>query len=93
MTTVKLNFMTVKIATRTTLPKIHIIQTQTNFEKSFQRDIQGMSKNFGKSYQKTNKTKDTNKFSLLRLKIVTILYNKRLTTFLQLPETISKGLL
>ena len=28
MTTVKLNFMTVKIATRTTLPKIYIIWTQ-----------------------------------------------------------------
>ena len=52
-----------------------------------------MSKKFGESYQKTNKTKGTNKFSLLPFKIVAIRYNRRLTTFVQLPETISKSLL
>ena len=50
-------------------------------------------KKFGESYQKTNKTKYTNKFSLLPFKIVAICYNTRLTTFIQLPETISNGLL
>ena len=45
------------------------------------------------SYQKTNKTKDTNKFYLLPFKIVAIRYNTRLTTVVQLPEIISKGLL
>ena len=57
---------------------------------STHRKLHSISKKFGESYQNT---KDTNKFSLLRLKIVTILYNKCLTTFLQLPETISKSLL
>ena len=41
----------------------------------------------------TNKTKDTNKFSLLLFKIAVICYNTRLTTIVHLPETISKGLL
>ena len=52
-----------------------------------------MSKNFGESYRKTNKTKYTNKFSSLSFKIVAIRYNTRSTTFVQLPETIRKGLL
>ena len=50
-------------------------------------------KKFGDSYHKTNRTKDTNKFSLLPFKIVVIRYNARLTTFVQRLETISKGLL
>ena len=49
-----------------------------------------VSKKFGESYQKTT---DTNKCSLLPFKIVAIRYNTCLTTFVQLPETISKGLL
>ena len=52
-----------------------------------------MSKKFGVSYQKTSKTKYTNKLSLLPFGLVAICYNSRLTTFVQLPETISKGLL
>ena len=52
-----------------------------------------MSKKFSESYQKTNKTKDTNKFSSLPFKIVAICYNTHLITFAQLPETISKSLL
>ena len=55
--------------------------------------VHGVSKKLSESYQKTNKTKDTNKFSLLPFKIVAIRYNTRLTMFVQLPETISKGLL
>ena len=55
--------------------------------------IHGVSKKFSESYQKTNETKYTNKFSLLIFKIVAICYNTHLTTFIQLPETISKGLM
>ena len=57
---------------------------------TLQAYIHGVSKKFGESYQKTNKTKDTNKFSLLPFKTVAIRYNTRLTTFVQFPETISK---
>ena len=52
--------------------------------------IHGVSKKFVESY---HKTKDTNKFSLLPFKIVAFSYNIRLTKFVQLPETISKGIL
>ena len=52
-----------------------------------------MSKNFSESYDKTNKAKDTNKSSLLPFIVVAILFNTRLTKFVRLPETISKGLL
>ena len=55
--------------------------------------LNGMSEKFGQSYQKTSKTKDTNKFSLFPFKIVAIRYNTRLITFAQLPQTISKDLL
>ena len=57
------------------------------------RDLHGLFKNFGEFYQKTNKTKDINKFSLLLFKIVAIRYNTGLTMFVQLLETISKDLL
>ena len=54
-------------------------------------DLHGVSKKFCESYPITNKIKDTNKFSLLPFKTVAICYNTRLTTFVQLPETISNG--
>jgi hypothetical protein len=41
---------------------------------------------FGEWYQKRNKTKDTNKLTLLAFKIIIILYNTRLATFIKLPE-------
>jgi hypothetical protein len=47
---------------------------------------------FGEWYQKTNKTEDTNKLTLLAFKIITILHNTRLATFIKLLETVSKGL-
>jgi hypothetical protein len=47
---------------------------------------------FGEWYQKTNKTEDTNKLTLLALKIIAILHNTRLATFIRLLETVSKGL-
>jgi hypothetical protein len=54
--------------------------------------ICGVSKTFGELYQKTNKTEDTNKLTLLALKINIILHNTRLATFIKLLETVSKGL-
>jgi hypothetical protein len=55
-------------------------------------DIGGVSKTFGEWYQKTNKTEDTNKLTLLAFKIIAILYNTLLATFIKLLETVSKGL-
>jgi hypothetical protein len=37
--------------------------------------ICGVSKTFGEWYQKTNKTEDTNKLTLLAFKIIAILHN------------------
>jgi hypothetical protein len=54
--------------------------------------ICGVYKKFGEWYQKTNKTEDTNKLTLLAFKIITILHNTRMATFIKLLETVSKGL-
>jgi hypothetical protein len=54
--------------------------------------ICGVSKTFREWYQKTNKTKDTNKLTLLAFKIIIILHNTLLATFIKLLETVSKGL-
>jgi hypothetical protein len=54
--------------------------------------ICGVSKKFGEWYQKINKTEDTNKLTLLVFKIIAILHNTRLATFIKLLETVSKGL-
>jgi hypothetical protein len=43
-----------------------------------------VSKTFGEWYQKTNKTEDTNKLTLLAFKIISILHNTRLATFRKL---------
>ena len=51
-----------------------------------------MSKKFGERHQKTNKTEDTNKLTLLAFKIIAILYNTLLATIIKLLETVSKGL-
>jgi hypothetical protein len=51
--------------------------------------ICGVSKKFGEWYQKTNKTEDINKLTLLAFKIIAILHNARLAKLL---ETVSKGL-
>ena len=53
--------------------------------------LHGVSKKFGESYQKTNKTKDANIFSSLSFKMVVISYNKRLTTFVQLRNQSTKA--
>jgi hypothetical protein len=44
--------------------------------------ICGVSKTFGEWYQKTNKTEDTNKLTLLAFKIIIILHNTRLAEIL-----------
>jgi hypothetical protein len=46
----------------------------------------------GEWYQKTNKTEDTNKFTLLAFKINATLHNTLLATFIKLQKTVSKGL-
>jgi hypothetical protein len=51
-----------------------------------------VSKKFGEWYQKTNKTEDTNKLTLLAFKIIAILQNILLATFIKLLETVSKVL-
>jgi hypothetical protein len=51
-----------------------------------------VSKKFGEWYQKTNKTEDTNKLTLLAFKIIAILHNPLLAMFIKLLETVSKGL-
>jgi hypothetical protein len=53
--------------------------------------ICGVSKKFGEWYQKTNKTGDTDKLTLLAFKIIAIVHNTRLATFIKLLETVSKG--
>jgi hypothetical protein len=51
-----------------------------------------VSKTFGEWYQKPNKTEDTNKLTLLAVKIIAILQNTLLAPFIKLLETVSKGL-
>jgi hypothetical protein len=46
-----------------------------------------VSKKFGEWYHKTNKTEDANKLTLLTFKIITILHNTLLATFIKLLET------
>jgi hypothetical protein len=46
----------------------------------------------GEWYQKTNKTEDTNKLTLLAFKIIIILHSTLLATFIKLLETVNKGL-
>jgi hypothetical protein len=54
--------------------------------------IRGVSEKFGEWYQKTNKTENTNKLTLLTFKIIVILHNTLLATFIKLLETVSKAL-
>jgi hypothetical protein len=51
-----------------------------------------VSTQFGEWYQKTNKTEDTNKLNLYAFKIIAILNNTLLVTFIKPLETVSKGL-
>jgi hypothetical protein len=55
--------------------------------ESIEHVIPGVCKKFGKWYQKTNKTDDTNKLTLLAFKIIAILLNTLLATFIKLLET------
>jgi hypothetical protein len=46
-------------------------------------DTRGVSKKFGEWYQKTNKTEDTDKLTLLAFKIFAIPHNTLLATFIK----------
>jgi hypothetical protein len=46
---------------------------------------------FGEWYQKTNKIEDTNKLTLLAFKIIAILHNTLLATFINLLETVFRN--
>jgi hypothetical protein len=54
--------------------------------------LRGVSKKFCEWYEKTNKTEDTNKLTLLAFRIIAILHNTLLATFIKLLATVSKGL-
>jgi hypothetical protein len=47
---------------------------------------------FGEWYQKTNKKEDTNKLTSLAFKIIAILHNTLLATFIKLLESYSPDL-
>jgi transcriptional antiterminator len=49
-----------------------------------------VSKKFGEWYQKTNKTEDTSKLTLLTFKIIAILHNTLLATFIKLLAAIQE---
>jgi hypothetical protein len=61
------------------------------YKQTKQQDIRGVSKKFSEWYQKTNNTEDTNKLTLLSFKIIVILHNTLLETFIKLLETVSKS--
>jgi hypothetical protein len=45
----------------------------------------------GEWYQKTNKTEDTNKLTLVAFKIIAILHHTRLATVIKLLKTVSRA--
>jgi hypothetical protein len=53
--------------------------------------IRGVSKKFGEWHHKTNNTEDTNKLTLLAFKIIAILHNTLLATFIKLLETVTRS--
>jgi hypothetical protein len=53
--------------------------------------LSGVSKTFGEWYQKTNKTEDTNKLTLLGFKIIAILHNTLFATFIKLLKTVTRS--
>jgi len=50
-----------------------------------------VSKKFGEWYQKTNKTEDTNKLTLLAFKIIAILHSTLLATYIKLWNLSAKA--
>jgi hypothetical protein len=70
---------------------MHIDCDGRNYERKikktdtvWERYIRGVSKMFGEWYHKTNKLEDTNKLTLLAFKIIAILHNTLLATFIKL---------
>jgi hypothetical protein len=55
-------------------------------------NLRGVSKKFGEWHQKTNKTEDTNKLTLLAFKIIAILHSTLLATFIKLLETVNSAI-
>jgi hypothetical protein len=53
--------------------------------------IHDVFKKLGEWYQKTNKTEDTKILTLLAFKIIAILHNTLLATFIKLLQIVSKG--
>jgi hypothetical protein len=53
--------------------------------------LRGVSKKFGEWYHKTNKTEDTNKLTLLAFKIIAILHNTLLATFIRFWKLSAKA--
>jgi hypothetical protein len=50
--------------------------------------VGGVSEKFGECSQKTNNTEDTNKLTSLVFKIIAIIHNTLLATFIKFPETL-----
>jgi Fe-S-cluster containining protein len=63
-----------------------------NLQVSFVVSVCSVSKKFGEWFQKTNKTEDTNKLTLLAFKIIGILHNTLVAMFIKLLETVRKCL-
>jgi hypothetical protein len=79
-------FHTIKIISLT-ITLLPLICSDVSYKDHVDRDVRGVSKKFGDWYQKTNKAEDTNKLTLLAFKIITILNNTLLATFIKLLET------
>jgi hypothetical protein len=92
LSTVKSLGKTQKVDTLLDAERTHDITRHNKQVKKKRREVRGVSKKFGEWYQKTNKTEDTNKLTLLAFKIIAILHNTLLATFIKLLETVSKGL-
>jgi hypothetical protein len=72
----------------------HVVHNRLShrlLSKNRKINVRGESKKFGEWYQKTNKTEDTNKLTLLVLKEIAILHNTLLAKFIKFLETVSKG--
>jgi hypothetical protein len=71
-----------------TLNTMGVIGKRSHFRPNY---IRVVSKRFGEWYQKTYKTEDKKKLTLLAFKIIAILHNTLLATFIELLETVGKG--
>jgi hypothetical protein len=70
-------------------PKVGTEKRYTHIATTVWNSICGVSIELGEWYQKTNKTEDTNKLTLLAFKIIVILHNTLLATFMKIMEAVS----